>query len=96
MHPILQAIIGLAVLVFVVWMLTSGGSSKSGPKVAGDSQLIDPNNMSHVGTLAGLMGGTIPDAAVMRFALKRFEETHGRPATIRDVGIVVGMITGGS
>ena len=64
--------------------------------MAGDIQLIDPNNMSHVGTIAGLMGGTIPDAAVMRFALKRFEETHGRPATIRDAGIVVGMITSGS
>lgn len=73
----------------------SGGSAKSGASMAGDSQLIDPNNMSHLGIVAGLMGGTIPDAAVIRFALIRFEETHGRPATVRDVGIVAGMIPGG-
>jgi hypothetical protein len=39
-----------------------------------------------------MRGGTIPDAALMRFALQRFEEENGRRATSSDLGIVLGMI----
>ena len=42
--------------------------------------------------LIGLAGGDVADAAVARYALERFEQTHGRKATTRDVGVVVGFM----
>jgi len=41
-----------------------------------------------------LAGGSIPDAATLRFALDRFQKQHGRRATTRDIGTVLGMIKG--
>ncbi|WP_309572543.1 hypothetical protein [Deinococcus sp.] len=46
------------------------------------------------GMMEDSMGGTIVDAAVMRYALDRFEQ-HGRKATARDLGMVAGIVQGG-
>ena len=86
MQIITAILVGVPVLALFVWMLVT---SKSG----GDKEeLIDPSDSRQIGLLVGLMGGTIPDAAVVRFALQRFEEIHGRKATTRDAGIVAGLI----
>jgi hypothetical protein len=57
------------------------------------SDIIDPNNSAQIGMLIGMLGGTITDAAVLKYALERFEQTYGRKATVTDVGILAGMIT---
>jgi hypothetical protein len=57
-----------------------------------NQQIIDPNNDMQIGMLIGMMGGTITDAAVLRYALQRFEQTYGRKATVTDVGILAGMV----
>jgi hypothetical protein len=44
------------------------------------------------GTLIGLSGGSIGDAAVARYALERFEALHGRKATLRDAATVAGLL----
>lgn len=87
---IIQIIVGCCVLAFFFWVLIpnakSGGRDKSG------DPFIDPDDTRQIALLIGLKGGTIPDAAVMRFALQRFEQEHGRRATTRDIGIVLGLI----
>lgn len=41
------------------------------------------------------MGGTIVDAVILRHALDRFEQQHGRKAAARDLGMVAGIVPGG-
>ena len=78
-------VVVVGVILFFVWLMTPNRKSKAG-------ELIDPNDSLQIGMLAGIAGRSIPDAAVMRFALKRFEESYGRPATTRDIGIVLGIV----
>ena len=87
MTTFLQAIVPLAALAFFLWMLAS---SRKG----GGGEFIDPDDPRQIGTLVGLSGGSIPDAAAMRFALDRFQKQHGRRATTRDIGVVLGLIKG--
>jgi len=87
MTTLLQAIVPLAALALFIWMLAS---SRKG----GGGELIDPDDPRQIGTLVGLSGGSIPDAATMRFALDRFQKQHGRRATTRDIGTVLGLIKG--
>ena len=60
-----------------------------------DDKPIDPADSYQIGLLVGMMGGTVADAAVARSALQRFEQAHGRKATMRDVATVVGMMKSG-
>lgn len=83
---IFEIIIGVAAVAFFLWMLIS-------PSGDNDKE-IDPNDPRVIGNLTGLMGGSVVDAAVLRFALQRFEAQYGRKATARDLGIVAGMING--
>lgn len=55
-------------------------------------ELIDPSNSYQIGLILGMTGGTVKEAAIVRFALQRFEEQHGRKATMRDVGTVIGLM----
>ena len=87
MTTLLQAIVPLSALALFIWMLAS---SRQG----GGRDFIDPDDPRQIGTLAGLSGGSIPDAATMRFALDRFQKQHGRRATTRDIGTVLGLIKG--
>ena len=88
MASIVQLIIGAMVVIAFLWLLAGGRSSTS----MTDGEFIDPNNSQQLGTLIGLAGGDISDAAVARFALQRFQEIHGRRATTRDIGTVVGLM----
>jgi hypothetical protein len=91
MDHIYAILIGAAALAFFIWLLIP----TSPPKEQTDGELIDPSDSRQIGLLIGLAGGGIADAAVARFALERFEQIHGRKATTRDVGIAVGLMTGG-
>ncbi len=53
---------------------------------------IDVSDPRVLGTLIGLSGGSIGDAAVARYALERFEALHGRKATLRDAATVAGLL----
>lgn len=92
MDTIYDILIGAAALGVFLWLLVP--SSSSNPSAA-DGELIDPSDSHQIGLLIGLAGGGIADAAVARFALERFEQIHGRKATTRDVGLVVGLMRGG-
>ena len=87
MTTLLEAIAPLAALAFFIWMLASSRRDSG-------SEFINPDDARQIGTLVGLTGGSIPDAATLRFALDRFQKQHGRRATTRDIGIVLGMIKG--
>ncbi|MBK6942079.1 MAG: hypothetical protein IPH13_18015 [Planctomycetes bacterium] len=92
MDTIYDILIGAAALAVFIWLLVP--SSSSAPSAA-EGELIDPSDSRQIGLLIGLAGGSIADAAVARFALERFEQIHGRKATTRDVGLVVGLMRGG-
>jgi hypothetical protein len=80
-----------AALGIFIWLLIPSSALNE----PGDGELIDPSDSRQIGLLVGMAGGGIYSAAVARFALERFEQLHGRKATTRDVGIVVGLMTGG-
>lgn len=92
----MQHVVGIslcvAFLIFFAWLFTPNRKPASADRDASGDPFIDPDDTYQIGLLAGLTGGTIPDAALMRFALKRFQEIHGRRATSRDIGIVLGLI----
>ncbi len=87
MTTLLQSIVPLAALAFFIWMLASSRRDRG-------SDFINPDDARQIGTLVGLSGGSIPDAATLRFALERFQKQHGRRATTRDIGVVLGLIKG--
>jgi hypothetical protein len=82
-------VVGVGALAVFLWLVSGAKISTTG------EMLIDPNDARQMGTLIGLMGGTVADAAVAQFALRRFEEIHGRKATVKEMGIVVGIMKGG-
>lgn len=92
MDTIYDILIGAAALGVFIWLLVPSSSSKPS---APDGEVMDPSDSHQIGLLLGLAGGGIVDAAVARFALVRFEQIHGRKATTRDVGLVVGLMRGG-
>jgi hypothetical protein len=93
MHNIYLALVGMAALGIFFWLLW--GNSSTPPKSEGGSELIDPSDSRLFVLVWGVWGGPAADAAIARFALERFEKIHGRKATTRDVGIVVGLMRGG-
>jgi phosphotransferase system glucose/maltose/N-acetylglucosamine-specific IIC component len=90
LYAILIGIAALGVFVWLLWPTTP--STKPAVDAKGD-EILDASNSRQIGFLIGMMGGDVADAAVARFALQRFEEIHGRKATTRDVGIVVGLMS---
>ncbi len=89
-QTILQIVVGCAALAFFFWLMIPV-SRKYAVESEADA-FIDPDDSRQIALLIGLRGGTIPDAAVMKFALARFQEIHGRRATTRDIGVVLGLI----
>ncbi len=87
----LQILVGLAAVIFFIWLIIP--TQKSHMKTYSDDDVINPDDSQQIGFLVGMMGGDIADAAIARYALQRFEETHGCKATMRDKGVVVGMIS---
>ena len=90
MEKIYGILLGIAALGIFIWLLIPSSVSSE----PGDGELIDPSDSRQIGLLIGMAGGGIHTAAVARFALERFAQIHGRKATTRDVGIVVGLMTG--
>jgi hypothetical protein len=84
---VFQIILAAAALAIFVWMLL-GSKRGSNPADA----VIDPNDSRQISTLIGMLGGDVKDAAVAHLALRRFEEEHGRKATVKDMAIVAGMM----
>ncbi len=82
--------IGIILIVFVWLMIPSSEGSNTG--IGSENEFIDPDNAYQLGMLMGMHGGDIGDAALLRYALQRFESIHGRKATMRDIGIVIGLI----
>lgn len=91
MSPILQILLGLAACGLFFWMLVTSQNPSVG-RIASQDDLIDPENSYQIGYLMGLAGGTITDAAVVRYALERFEQTHGYKPTLRDSALILGMM----
>ena len=92
LSDIFMPLFGLGVVVFFLWLFAPTSQNGSLGTKRSVEPFIDPNDSHQLGLLAGLAGGTVPDAAAMRFALRRFEEKHGRRATSRDIGLVLGLI----
>ena len=94
MTPLLQIVLGIASCLIAGWLLFSN-TSKMEPCVASQDDVIDPSNSYQVGFLIGMTGGTVADASVVRYALERFEQTHGYKATLRDAAVIVGLMQSG-
>ncbi len=78
-------------LAFIVWLLV-GSPPSSGVKARAESDVLDADNPADLSYLVGMFGGSIEDAAIAQFALRRFEETHGRKATVRESGELIGVM----
>lgn len=81
MGQIVALVIGAAALALFFWLFFVPG--KSDAANSGDAAQTDDREIA---TLIGLTGGSIEDAAIARFALRRFEEEHGRKATAQKWG----------
>ncbi|MEQ1825079.1 MAG: hypothetical protein ABL921_04010 [Pirellula sp.] len=92
MTSVVQVVLALAVISFFVWLTIPKTAPQSQTTDCSVNPFIDPDDSYQIGLLTGMTGGSIPDAAVMRYALQRFEQIHGRRATTTDIGIVVGLI----
>jgi general secretion pathway protein G len=88
MNRVLHILLAASALAIFLWMLL--GSKKPDD----ENSEIDPTDDRHIGTLIGLTGGTIQDAAIARFALQRFEQEHSRKATVQEMAIVAGVLKG--
>ena len=95
MENIFPILLGIAAVVFFVWLVVPSKNSAPLMSKNPDDPFIDPDDSYQIGLLVGLRGGSIPDAALMRFALQRFQEIHGRRATSTDIGLVLGLIESG-
>jgi hypothetical protein len=89
MDYVIQVIVVVAALAIFAWLLISL------KKTAKGDQPIDASDARQIGTLVGLMGGSNDDAAIAQNALRRFEEEHGRKATVKEMGVVAGMMRSG-
>ena len=95
MENIIPIVIGIAAVAFFVWLVVPSRNSAPLSSKNSNDPFIDPDDSYQIGLLVGMKGGTIPDAALMRFALQRFQEIHGRRATSTDIGLVLGLIESG-
>ena len=91
MSLLIQCVIGvLACVCFGWWIINQSTASEA--RVSSQDDQIEPHNSYQIGYLMGVSGGTVADAAVVRQALKRFEQTQGYKPTLRDAAEVVGLM----
>jgi hypothetical protein len=69
-----------------VWSWFS--KTKSGPPSA------EAERDRMIGQLVGMMGGDVQAAAQVRYAISRLEEELGRPPTLHEVAVAVGITLG--
>jgi hypothetical protein len=89
MDYVVPVIVAVAAIGFFAWLLVSAKQNAEGDRV------IDATDARQIGTLIGLMGGSIHDAAIAQNVLRRFEQEHGRKATVKEMGVVAGMMRSG-
>jgi len=94
MSPLMQIVLGIGSCVILGWLMFHQTSTPEA-HVASHDDVIDPNNSYQVGFLIGLTGGTVTDASMVRYALERFEQTHGYKPTLRDAATIVGLMNAG-
>ena len=94
MSPLLQIVLGIGSCLLFGWLMISHSSTPE-TRVASHDDVIDPNNSYQIGFLMGMTGGAVGDASVVRYALERFEQTHGYKATLRDAAVLVGLMNAG-
>jgi hypothetical protein len=92
MQSIFPIILAVVVLGIFLWLLIPTSSTEKSKDGSTDT-FIDPDDSYQIGLLVGMTGGSVPDAAVMRFALQRFQAIYGRRAVSTDIGIVLGLIS---
>lgn len=85
-------IVGIAAVGVLVWLVWPNPSTERSPADLAEGELLDASDSQQMGLLAGLTDGDIEDAAVMRYALQRFEEIHGHKPTTRDIATVAGLM----
>ena len=92
MVDIIGICVALGLFIFVCWFFS--GDSKRAKQTAqpSEDEIIDSSDPQQIGLLIGMTGGSIPDGAVAQYALRRFEEIHGRKATFREVAMLVGLV----
>ena len=83
MEMIPAIVMGGAGLLFILWLI--GGQRPAAHP---------PDQARRVGTLTGLLGGSIEDAAKAQYALRSLEEKTGQPPSPQDLGTAVGMQSG--
>ena len=91
MQSISTVLLAIGVIGVLVWLMIPTARTGNN-KIGSNDPFIDPDDSYQIGLLVGMTGGSVPDAAVMRFALQRFQELYGRRATSTDIGIVLGLI----
>ena len=94
MSPLMQIVLGIGSCVIFGWLMFHQ-SSNPGNRVTSHDDVIDPNNSYQIGFLIGMTGGTVNDASLVRYALERFEQTHGYKPTLRDAATIVGLMNAG-
>ncbi|MES2439236.1 MAG: hypothetical protein V4584_09215 [Verrucomicrobiota bacterium] len=92
MEHLLPVIVFVVILAFLFWIFI-WPSSRSASRRHGGS-IIDPEDSYQIALLVGMAGGTFADAVVVRYALQRFKEIHGRPATDLDAATLIGIMRG--
>ena len=80
--------LAIGLFIFVLWLLTPSKHDKHGKS---EYIVFDSSDSRQIGTLIGMTGGSITDATIAQYALRRFEETYNRKATSQDIGIVIGF-----
>jgi hypothetical protein len=71
----------------VVWGLLPQKSRPHEPASPHPPPAQDPHLARQVGVVTGVMGGSVEDAAVTKYALSRLE----KPATAYDIGVAAGI-----
>lgn len=86
MQHTVQIVVAVLAVAAFAWLLIGRG------KAADQDIEIDANDPRQIGLLIGMTGGSITDAAVARYALEKFQQDHGRKATVREMGVVAGLM----
>jgi len=75
------------VIAVVVWGLLPRHQQPEKTPALSEPPPEDPNLSRQVGVVTGVMGGSIKDAAVTKYALSRLDQS----ATAYDIGVAAGI-----
>jgi nitrate reductase gamma subunit len=87
MENLTTYLIGIGAVGLLIWIFFVKSNK---PMTVQES--LEAEEARLIGMVTGMIGGSVADAAVARYALQRFEAQHKRKATPQDLAIVVSMI----